>query len=306
MTGLALLCFLGHGDCPDSAEFGGTVRSAIEWLQYNLDADGNFRHTGRNHVYGNGIAAYALSEAYGMTRMVALSEPVERAIDRIIKGQQAGGLWDYNYSKGGRWDMSVTAWQVQALKAAQIAGAGNSGLALAVQKAVVGLEAACVNGVFGYTTPGKEHSPDTLTGAGIVCGQFLGAAEQGFVRAAVARTAAAGYEFRMKHPRPLYYVYYMTQARFHQGGAGWEEWNRGVGFADKLVDNQAADGHWENTDGGGGGNVYSTALACLTLEVYYRCLPTYGRAANAPETGAGPDAVLGADTRVGVEILGAE
>ena len=32
MTGLAVLCFLGHGEMPESPEFGPTVKRALDWL----------------------------------------------------------------------------------------------------------------------------------------------------------------------------------------------------------------------------------------------------------------------------------
>ena len=42
--------------------------------------------------------------------------------------------------------------------------------------------------------------------------------------------------------------------------------------------NGGADGSWDPTSrwGSRGGRVYTTALATLTLEVYYRYLPIYG------------------------------
>ena len=46
-------------------------------------------------------------------------------------------------------------------------------------------------------------------------------------------------------------------------------------------------GSWDTNDlwGGHGGRVYTTALATLTLEVYYRFLPLYAEV--APERGSG-------------------
>jgi hypothetical protein len=162
-----------------------------------------------------------------------------------------------------------------------------------------------VNGNFGYSKPGSPHSPDTLTGAGILNGQLLGIAKHGFIRAALQQSANCAYTFDMKHPRPLYYLYYMTQAKFQEGGATWEQWNKGVNFAKELVVNQAEDGHWENTDSHGAGLVYSTTLACLSLEVYYRYLPTYKQQdqENWVEGGADAAAAGNDDVAVAVEVL---
>ena len=60
-------------------------------------------------------------------------------------------------------------------------------------------------------------------------------------------------------------------------GDRWEEWNKTM--RDTLVKDQIdapgdarIDGSWKPVSRGGqyGGRVYSTAMACLSLEVYYR------------------------------------
>ena len=71
-----------------------------------------------------------------------------------------------------------------------------------------------------------------------------------------------------------YYWYYATQALFQYGGQKWKKWNTAVKKA--LLDNQrvgqCADGSWDPVGKWDmvGGRVSSTALNCLTLEVYYR------------------------------------
>jgi hypothetical protein len=78
----------------------------------------------------------------------------------------------------------------------------------------------------------------------------------------------------------MYSWYYITQAKFQAGSGTWNNWN--AKFAPVLTKNQCEDGHWESPTGGGAENeetkqgpVYSTCLAALTLQVYYRFLPTY-------------------------------
>jgi hypothetical protein len=56
-------------------------------------------------------------------------------------------------------------------------------------------------------------------------------------------------------------------------------------FARELITNQFRDGHWENGDHSPG-PVYTTAFCCLMLEVYYRYLPTFKKAEDAPEVKA--------------------
>ena len=80
----------------------------------------------------------------------------------------------------------------------------------------------------------------------------------------------------------MYAWYYISQTKFHQGGASWTGWNNQ--FAPQFIRNQNPDGHWEsaglNLKAGATGRedmhpVYATTLAALTLQVYYRFLPTY-------------------------------
>ena len=79
----------------------------------------------------------------------------------------------------------------------------------------------------------------------------------------------------------MYYNYYATQLMKHYGGDTWQEWN--LKQRDFLVNTQVKDGvakgSWHyNADGqyqAPGGRLYTTSMACLTLEVYYRFLPLY-------------------------------
>ena len=67
ITGMALMCFLAHGETPGSSEFGETVEYALEYLIGSLNEKGRFTGAGSHYSYGHAIAAYALAEAYGMT-----------------------------------------------------------------------------------------------------------------------------------------------------------------------------------------------------------------------------------------------
>jgi hypothetical protein len=59
----------------------------------------------------------------------------------------------------------------------------------------------------------------------------------------------------------------------------WEEWNQRC--RDYLISTQSTEGHeagswyFENHFGKEGGRLYTTAMAAMTLEVYYRFSPLY-------------------------------
>ena len=80
----------------------------------------------------------------------------------------------------------------------------------------------------------------------------------------------------------MYAWYYISQAKFHQGGGNWTSWNNR--FAPQFIYAQKPDGSWESaglqySPGTTGREnyhaAYATTLAALTLQVYYRFLPTY-------------------------------
>ena len=85
----------------------------------------------------------------------------------------------------------------------------------------------------------------------------------------------------------MYYNYYATQVMKHIGGSKWNNWNgkmRGYLVKSQEKEGDAA-GSWhfgsKSHAAEAGGRLYVTAMACMTLEVYYRYLPLYGdKAAN--------------------------
>jgi len=270
MTGLALMCYLAHGETPQSKEFGHTVELAIKFLVSQQEKDGNFKNTGGHHVYGNAIANYALCEAYAMTRIYLLKEVCEQGIKVIVDGQQAEGTWDYNYSAGPRKDTSVMAWQAQALKAAKICDLDVDNLDSAITNAVKGFVSMQGNqGGFGYTSPGNTP----LTGAAVLSMQLLNKGH----KEEILKGLEYMYDWRMDWDKPiknpLYHWYYITQAKFQTGGGEWAEWNKVM--SPTLIAKQSPDGHWEHSAAHEKSPVYSTTLACLMLEVYYRHLPTF-------------------------------
>ena len=81
-------------------------------------------------------------------------------------------------------------------------------------------------------------------------------------------------------PNDMYYNYYATQVMHHFEGDAWEKWN--ARMRDYLIESQTKEGHeagsWYFAGDGHnetGGRLYTTSLATMTLEVYYRHLPIY-------------------------------
>jgi len=84
-----------------------------------------------------------------------------------------------------------------------------------------------------------------------------------------------------------YYWYYATIAMYQLQGDYWRRWNDALQTT--LINRQVKEGplkgSW-NTDtlwGSYGGRVYTTAIAALALEVYYRFLPLYAETAQTSD-----------------------
>jgi len=133
-------------------------------------------------------------------------------------------------------------------------------------------------GTYAYQ-PRREVTP-AMTAEGMFIRQLLGAArDEPRMRGSAA--------YILEHSPSwaddanTYYWYYATLALFQHQGSEWRQWNEGIKVL--LVDRQRQDGRaagsWD-PDGrwaGVAGRVYQTAIATLTLEVYYRYLPLYAR-----------------------------
>ena len=285
MTGFGLLCFLGHGETPESPEFGLTVNKAVQWmLDTGTKNEGHLfegKVFSKSGVYEHAICAYALGEYYTMTQDERVRELFKQAISYIVQGQGPGGGWNYSYDKTAD-DLSVGGWQIQALKAAHLSKLGISGVDEALDKAIAYIERVKgPKGGYGYRGPSDKYS---LTGVGILCELFW-KGERGILRKGMEWVLdETEKQFPVKYKSEhadLYAWYYHTQACLMFGGSAWTKWNRW--FQDEICDVQSPDGSWPVPGGKGvgiqsaetkAGAVYRTTLCILMLEVFYRYMPT--------------------------------
>jgi hypothetical protein len=195
-------------------------------------------------------------------------------------------------------------WCAQALKAGKLARLDVPGMDEALARAVSGFARnADPAGGFGYTTPGAGG----LTGVGVLCMQLLGAPRAPEALRGLAWLRPEQFRWdAMRMPRPLYYAYYTTQAKFHAGGRDWDAWN--VGISGELIKSQQRvaagaeqQGFWNSpSETENYGTVYSTTMCTLMLEVYYRYLPTYRRQ-DIPD--AGNETAAAGESDTGIEVI---
>jgi hypothetical protein len=231
------------------------------------------------------ITTNAETTAFGLRLVddIRLRAALLRAVNYTISQQDpTSGGWRYKFGQEG--DVSMFGWQLMSLKSAAIAGVR---IDPAVRDRMVrflnSVRQGESGGLFGYrrsvTVKGQPTEPVTpvMTAEALFCQQMLG-----YPRDSDASSEAVQYLLN-NMPRlselNLYYWYYGTLAMYQYGGQPWEDWNRVV--RDTLIQEQRRDtelaGSWDPNGPWGryGGRLYSTAIATLTLEVYYRLLPLY-------------------------------
>ncbi|MDA3872798.1 MAG: terpene cyclase/mutase family protein [Kiritimatiellae bacterium] len=316
-TGLALLTFLAHGETPSSAEFGPTVAKAIRFLVENQGSDGLFKPAGAHGSYGHAMATYALAEAYTMTGNPLLREPLQRGVTVIIKGQQPDGGFDYDYKLSNRNDLSVVGWNLQALKAASIAGIDNAKVPEHLQRAMDGMLIGSREKDGARTFVYKVMNSKELDGpnATVSAAGTLALHLSGRYKSREAKEAIHYLErFIESDTLPVWsegddssgdinFWYYTVQAFFHENPEGRNFRRYMPAMVKALAQNQAPDGHWllPTEKGRNRGKVFNTTLAALGLMVYYRYLPST-QAENIKQPSGQPAPVEENPDEIGFEI----
>ena len=296
LTGLSLLAYLGAGYTHVDGKYARVVGQGIEFLARSQKADGDLRGSSLAvGMYCHSMATLALCEAYALTGDVRLRAPVERAVGFLVRSRAKDGM-AWRYAPGASTgDTSILGWAVMALKSAKtvsipIPPPTQSGMLQWLKKVDAGQD----GGLARYQ-PGDPKVTPTMTAEAWACRQFLEVGGPG-----PASDEAAAYLLRNPSDRGeynIYYLYYGTLAMYQHGGDAWSTWNARV--RDDVVRRQRVKGHmagsWDPDDspyGTHGGRIYGTALATLTLEVYYRFLRLYDSppAPVAPGPGQGGDA----------------
>lgn len=276
---MALLPFLGAGQTHTEGAYKRVVGDGLDFLVRNQKADGGFNDS-QGRMYSHGLCAITLCEAYAMTQDKRLIGPAQASLNFIVNAQDpVGGGWRYTPRQAG--DTSVVGWQLMALKS------GHMGYLQVPPNVVKGAvkfldHVSAESGAFyGYTGPGKGAA---TTAVGLLSRMYLGwdkdhpGIERG-VQWLGERGPSIG-EGRAN----MYFNYYATQVMRHYEGDEWKKWNEKM--RDFLVESQDTTGHMKGSwafkgDHGAerGGRLYCTSMATMVLEVYYRHMPIYGKAA---------------------------
>jgi Squalene-hopene cyclase C-terminal domain len=265
-TGLALLALLGAGETPLDGRYADAVARGLTYLRGRMRATPYGGDLQEGTMYGQALATLALCEAAAMTGDAGLRTDAQAAVDYVVYAQDPrGGGWRYFPRQPG--DTTVLGWQLQALTAAESTGLEVPESTFARAEAFLASVETAGGMRFGYR-PQQPEATSTTTAIGLLGCQLLGRADEATARGLrdLARQGPSSDN--------LYSNYVATLALFRQGGPDWNAWNAEI--RDGLVRAQERNGHpagsWYQAGGQAmaGGRLYTTALAVLTLEVYYR------------------------------------
>jgi hypothetical protein len=285
-TAMGLLPFLAAGQSHTSAgAYKKQIAAGVAWLVSHQQANGDLSAGAPSQMYSHALAAIALCEDFGMTHDLKVRRAAQGAVNFIEAAQNRNtGGWRYHPGEEG--DTSVLGWQMSALESAKTAGLSVRPAAFAgVKKWLSSVNNG--SGRFSYQPDGGPTPP--MSAVGVLCSQYLNVDSKdpvilGGVQVLMASQPSVS-------NRNVYYWYYATQAMHNMADEDWDTWNLAMRKA--LLETQehqgCAAGSWDPASptkdawGPYGGRIMMTSLSCLTLEIYYRYLPTYvGTHGEAP------------------------
>jgi hypothetical protein len=320
-TAFGVLPFLGAGQTHQVGKFQKTVSGGLYFLinHMKMTKEGGSLMEPGGRMYAHGLATIALCEAYAMNmnpealrkkKRAAydgegaptykdkqeehaveaaggdlankLGPAAQLALNYIMYAQDPnGGGWRYEPRTPG--DTSVVGWQLMALVSGKLAY-------LRVDPRCFALASTYLDHVridpygsdYGYTDP--QRGTQATRAIGLLSRMYLGwRRDNPGLQQGIDGLSGWG-----PISGNMYYNYYATQVLHHFGGEKWKQWNDVM--RDSLVNSQSHNGHEAGSwsFGGGdmgaskGGRLYCTAMAAMTLEVYYRHLPIYGESVFEP------------------------
>ncbi len=290
ITALAVMAFLSAGHVPGEGPYGDAVAGGIRYVLDNQQTNGVLasRNNGAAEMYYHGICTLMLAEVVGMTdakRAEDLRKRLEAAVAVILAAQRKGTGFNQDRDRGG-WryivtgfdaDLSVTGWQVLALRAAKNVGCDVPQVRIQAAVDYVKRCHEARTGGFTYTTFGNVTVP--CTGVGILCLELSGKEAHQSAEAIKAGSYVLKTPLNPAQQHFFYGVYYTSQAMFQLGENYWKSYRDDLHKLLLRTNSPNANGSWTGRgfDDDRFGPGYCTAMAVLALTVEYRYLPIYQR-----------------------------
>lgn len=313
ITGLVVLCYLGAGyDHMTPNKYKKAVSKGIDWIIAMQTADGSFMAGAYN--YEQAIATMTMGETFAMTDDPRCKDAAIKGWNVLVgrrysakwENEEVWGWGDYSSPDAGQAiKTSATAWCIQAMKGMLAGGLdvgdapqglkrylkaawegtvkldGKDPRALDPYKDMSSLSYQFAPEKDGATSWSKDGNIHNLPGVGLVSAVFMSMKNNEAMEHTLGNYILQK-QLPTAWPTNLYYLYYNTFGIFQLGGEYWAKYNGAM--RDLLVNNQRTephcfDGSWDlgTNFAKQHGRVFSTALACLSLEVYYRYAQVHGK-----------------------------
>lgn len=285
-TALALLAYLGAGQTHREGTYKETVQRGLKFLiarQRRTERGTCRMDEPEGYLHSHSLATLALSECYRMSKDPKVGEPAQLALDYLVAAQdKTTGGWPAMREAG---PVAAAGWHMMALRSGQLAH-----LEIKDGKNVLARASRFLDA--------SEADRGNGRAASLLSAEQTAAASRYLCRAhldwpSLTPREHRGIEFLSVtglSRTELEYDYFATQILRHHNGAEWKPWWNNL--RDWLTQDQAKSSHVEGTKSGHaegswnfevdrlntpGGRLYSTAMAIMLLEVYYRHQPIYGR-----------------------------
>lgn len=305
ITALALLAFMADGSTHLDGPYQDQVRRGLEYLMQRQQRGGSLAGSAQYfaQMYCHSMSLLALSEAYALTGDERLRPNVQAGVTYSTDTQnRAGGGWRYQPQEAG--DMSQFGWQAMALRSASLNGIALDENSQRLMRVFLQRHSRGTHGGLATYRVGEATTP-TMTAEALFSRYLLGErpsrlqVEEATVEilGITARSPSTNELPAMltmqdcqnlpgRQVDNLYFWYYaslaLRQAASDPASAdsaivnqSWELWNKNL--CTRLLSLQQSDGSesgsWDPESclwGGYGGRVYTTSLAVLCLQVYYR------------------------------------
>ena len=268
LTGLSLLALLGAGQTHQTGDYAENVFKGLAYLIQKQKPDGSLAGDATIYAanYAHGMAALSINEAAVITRDPSAMVSASRAVSHSLRMQHpATGGW--RYTRGDPGDLSQLGWQAMVIDAGFRAGVTKDKHTVAgITRFLRSVRAGASGGLASYRP--HEAPSRTMTAEALATRLLIGE------KVPDAEIREAEHYLLQKLPGvgqdDYYYWYYATLALHQLQDDAWTQWNEAL--KKRLLSTQRSDGSWpaDTVWGGYGGTVYTTSMATLCLEAYYR------------------------------------
>ena len=268
ITSLCGLALLSGGHRPGIGVFGPALDSALDFVLSKEDPGrpgylNNADASPHGPMYNHGFAVLFLATAHGNVRDAKRAEKLRavlgRSVELTLASQNAEKGWRYlPVSRDS--DLTVTAGQVCALRAARDAGIGVPRAAL---DGAAGYIKKCQDGTGGFRyMPVAGASGWARTAAGLLALYSAGVTRGAEVERGLAFLLKSQQAPRAPLPDSYYYYghYYAALATWAAGGDARKQWYPTA--RDELLSRQTPGGNWTDAIS----PHYATAMALIALQ----------------------------------------